>query len=174
MKDQLITSRLEIRRSTVSGYGVFALKNFKQGEIIEECPTLLLTTAPSSDLSTYTVPWENDDTFAIPLGHGCVYKRAELPNATYDVDKNNQLITFKALKKIYKGDEIFVYYSSANPPSIATKSTISYPLRKKLPGLLLRIGFVLMLFFIFKAALFPLALQQKSLQPPTQKQAKPI
>lgn len=169
MKDQLIKSSLEVRRSTISGYGVFALKNLKQNEIIEECPALLVTVS-SSDLNAYTIPWENDDMFAIPLGYGCIYHRTELPNATYDTDKNNQLITFKTLRSINKGDEIFV---SAKPSSTATKSIISYRLAKKLPNLLLRIGFVLMLFFILKAALFPYVLQQKDLQPPTQKQAIP-
>ncbi len=37
MKERLFLNKIEVKKSKISGYGLFAKKNIKVGEIIEEC-----------------------------------------------------------------------------------------------------------------------------------------
>ncbi len=155
MKNRLVKSAIEIRSPTIAKYGVFATKDFKKDETIEECPVLLLDNDVPDEFKNYIFLWENDNIIAIPLGFGCLYNHAELPNAEWIRDKNNQLITFKALKPIYKGDEISIYYSPAwlSIRGIKPKTTTNYLFKNSYR--LGRIIFILTLFLVFKMALFP-------------------
>ena len=62
------------------GRGVFALKNFKRGEMIEICPALVIPAKQSahvlkSKLDHYAFDWDNDD-IALILGYGMIYNHS--------------------------------------------------------------------------------------------------
>lgn len=109
-KTPLIKQQIELRPSSVHGYGVFAKKKILPGEIIEECPLVLLRKdQPLFALNDLAFKW--DDKFHIlTLGYGCCYNHATNNNAKYYRDEDNQLVTFKASRVIYPGEEICVNY----------------------------------------------------------------
>lgn len=175
MKEQLCQLHTEIRISTISnvGYGVFALKNFKQNEIIEECPFLALKEDPQ-ELKNYLFFQKDSEINILPLGYGCLYNHSELPNATWDHDENKKLFIFKALKNINKGEEIFIYYAPKWFPSRGTKPKTPPKSITTLIGLLTRITLVILLFIIFMSALLPYKMHRQQKFPATKTQVKPF
>lgn len=104
---------IEVKPSTVAGYGVFATRTFEKGEVIEECPVIMVNQY-SSDLTNYIFIWERNidrvKNFALPLGYGCVYNHSKAPNAAWHCDIENRKMVFTAARTIYAGEEIFTYY----------------------------------------------------------------
>ena|SRR5215471_4384567 len=101
-------------RSDIHGRGVFAARRFQCGEVIEECPILVVTTdqAPlldETDLYGFSFEWE--DGVAIALGFGSLYNHSWTPNARYDHDYDRDLVVYSALTTIDTGEEITVNYS---------------------------------------------------------------
>ena len=135
-KDKLIHSdKIEIRKSDVHGYGVFAKEFIKKGEILEECHLIEVLAADQNDytklqgdLSYYVFTWPRPDMdeiisgdfgpsdikkIVIPTGFGLVYnssKDAYGANANW-IDTGENIFIFKAVKNINKDDEILINYS---------------------------------------------------------------
>lgn len=108
MKKQLFQNKLIVKRSPTHGYGVFALKAIKKGELIEEC-YMIITPGGDDILEDYYFEVTKTK-FAMLTGYGCIYNHNDDPNADYILNKKNRVMTFKALKNIPKGNEIFVSY----------------------------------------------------------------
>lgn len=159
MKRDLIKPSIEVQRSAIAGYGIFALKSFKKDEVIEECPVLFINKPSSSThypyLYNYLFHSSTDDNFFLPLGYGCLYNHASLPNASWDYDENNKLLIFKALKNLQKGEEIVIYYAPTwfSTRGINPKAPPTLP--EKVFMFSGRIALLLLFFFILKMALFP-------------------
>jgi SET domain-containing protein len=99
------------------GRGVFALKNFKRGELIEICPALIIPAKQSanvmkSKLEHYAFDWDKDD-IALILGYGMIYNHSYAPNArmVHDIGKKKSEIW--AISAIKSGEEILVNYNGA-------------------------------------------------------------
>ena len=109
-KTPLIINKIELRLSPVQGYGVFATKKILPGEIIEECPLVLLKKSePLFVLNDLAFAW--DDNFHIlAFGYGSLYNHATENNAKHYRDEENQLSIIKAKKVIYPNEEIFIDY----------------------------------------------------------------
>ena len=128
---------VEVRESSGRGRGVFALKNFKKGDVIEVCPIVYISQKEDLNiqetiLGKYIYEWRENDG-AIILGYGSIYNHSFAPNATYSRDFKNITLVYKAWKKIGKGDEIFVNYNG-NPRDknpVDDFLPIDEPLRKK-------------------------------------------
>jgi len=118
MSKLLSDNRFDLRiRDCKFGRGVFAGKDFAPKALIEVCPVLLfdkheehmawLTSA--TNLGRYYFGW-GDTHSALAFGYGSLYNHSKRPNADYSCDiKSNEIVIF-ALKKIKKGDQIFVSY----------------------------------------------------------------
>ena len=106
----LVRHHIELRPSRLHGYGVFAKKKIAPGEIIEECPLILLKKdQPLFVLNDLAFKWDN--TFHIlALGYGSCYNHATNNNAKYYRDDANQLLIFKASRTIYPNEEICTNY----------------------------------------------------------------
>ena len=99
------------------GRGIFATRNIKKGEFIEEAPVIVI---PKNEwknmkefvLSNYIFRWGEDK--ALALGYGSLYNHSYTPNATYVTNIENQSIDFYARKDIRVGEEIMVNYNG-NP-----------------------------------------------------------
>lgn len=110
----LKTPPVEVKLSTIHGYGVFAARTINAGEIIEECPVLVVKKA-DLDLLNYWFRWqetpEAGSRSALALGYGSLYNHSSESNAEFVCDYPRQLIVIKAKKTIPIGEEILVYYA---------------------------------------------------------------
>lgn len=107
---------LEIRETKNKGRGVFALKDFQPGDIIEECPVIVIPPREcdlleKTILDNYYFEWESELDGAIVLGYGSIYNHSFDANATFDRDFKNRLMVFTAVKPIKIGEEILTNYN---------------------------------------------------------------
>ncbi len=107
MKSKLFQNKLIVKKSPLHGYGVFALKNLKKGEVIEEC-YIIISKGGDKTLEDYY--FDVKGKYGLITGFGIIYNHSEEPNADYAFNVKNRLAVFKANKSIKKGDEIFVSY----------------------------------------------------------------
>lgn len=107
---------IEIKRTPSKGLGVFALKDFKEGEIIESCPVLTFDTKGRKNLektllSHYIYPWRSTRGAALVFGYGSIYNHSYSPNADWKQNFKTNSMVYKAIKSIKKGEEITVNYN---------------------------------------------------------------
>lgn len=108
---------------TKYGRGVFATTQYKQDDVIEVCPVIVLSKDERSKIDDtklfdYYFSWgTRDDQAAIALGFGSLYNHSYTPNAKYVKKFDSNEVHFVALKIIKIGEEILVNYNG-NPKSI--------------------------------------------------------
>lgn len=107
---------IAVRKVAKKGLGVFALKDFKPGDIIESCPVLIFDTKGRKHLektllSHYIYPWRSTRGAALVLGYGSVYNHSYSPNADWKQNFRSKSMVFRALKPIKRGQEILVNYN---------------------------------------------------------------
>lgn len=107
---------IEIRRTKNKGRGVFALKNFKEGEIIENCPVININSkerkkCEGTILTYYIYPWRSTRSGSIVLGFGSIYNHSFNPNADWKQNFKTENMVYRAIKPIKKGEEITVNYN---------------------------------------------------------------
>lgn len=105
-----------IRRVAKKGRGVFALRDFKEGEVIENCPVLTFTPKErkhleKTPLNYYIYPWRSTRGAALVLGYGSIYNHSYSPNADWKQNFKTNSMVFGATKSIKKGEEITVNYN---------------------------------------------------------------
>lgn len=128
-----------IAKSKVHGYGTFAAKDYKVGDVIEEFYCILLDTTTESSLdfmlNRYALLWEcdcpicnaNGKTFVIPTGNVLTYNHSDTPNVFISIEKQVRRGKVIALQNITQGDELFRYYGKEheklleNEPFITTR-----------------------------------------------------
>lgn len=108
VKKELFVNKVVVRKSKTHGYGVFAAKPFKKGEIIEEC--YILVSAKGGDKRLEDYYFDVDGKYGIFTGFGVIYNHAENPNCDYFIYPKRKIAIFKANQPIKKGEEIFVSY----------------------------------------------------------------
>jgi len=105
---------------TAKGRGVFASRNFSEGEIIEECPVLLFKApfSPPGDLKRVIFSWlalakpTNGYISALALGFGSMYNHDNPANMRYEADKKNLTLKFSAARNIRAGEELTINYNA--------------------------------------------------------------
>ena len=105
-----------VRRTPKKGLGVFALKDFKAGEIIESAPVLIFDSKGRKNLektllSHYIYPWRSTRGAALVLGYGSIYNHSFSPNADWKQNFKTKCMVYRALSSIKKGEEILVNYN---------------------------------------------------------------
>ena len=109
---RLIRPYIQVKKSDIHRYGAFATKYFAAGEIIEEAPVVLLNNSDySPTLDNYVFTWGKPDTYALVLGYGSIYNHSDTPNMKYNMDAENELMIYSAIRPIFKGEELFIFYS---------------------------------------------------------------
>lgn len=98
------------------GRGVVALKNFKQGDIIEKSPVIKLTPkerkhCEKTILYSYVYPWRSTRSACLALGYGELYNHSYEPNADWKQNYRDNTMVYRALRTIKKGEEITVNYN---------------------------------------------------------------
>jgi SET domain-containing protein len=107
MKKELFQNKLVVKKSSLHGYGVFANKTFKKGEIIEECYMII---SKGGDKTLEDFYFDAKGKYALLTGFGSIYNHTDEPNADYTINIKRRLATIKAVTRIRKGEEIFVSY----------------------------------------------------------------
>ncbi|WP_338472972.1 SET domain-containing protein [Niallia sp. XMNu-256] len=105
---------IEVKGTGKYGRGIFALRDIKEGEFIEEAPVIVIPKEEwkkmkHSVLKNYVFWWEENK--ALALGFGSLYNHSYHPNAYYVTNIENQTIDFYAGKNIAKGEEIKINYN---------------------------------------------------------------
>ena len=115
------SDKIEVRKSKIDGYGVFAKENLKKNELLEECH--YIEVGRDGDVNRYKFRWPKKETgpvekSTIPLGFGCIYNSAIVKNkanADWITDLNNDVYIFRTIKDIKKDEEILTYYYNSIP-----------------------------------------------------------
>ena len=117
--------KIEVRKSEIHGYGVFAVSDIKKGEILEECSYLRFIEGIDVNFLSYAFSWPKRDRHNIneevkgavlPFGYACIYnssKDYETNNADWETNEETNLFVFKAVKDIKADTEILTYYGAA-------------------------------------------------------------
>ncbi|CAN5653273.1 SET domain-containing protein-lysine N-methyltransferase [soil metagenome] len=99
------------------GRGIFAIKSYMIGDIIEDCPMIILDAAnrtliDKTYLYNYYFSWgKKSNEAAIALGYGSLYNHSYQPNAKYIKLLDKDIIQIIAFQHIEPGDEIKVNYN---------------------------------------------------------------
>lgn len=118
MKKQVLikNENIEIRKSPIHGYGVFANKDINAGETLEECHYISVSKTriiPEIKDYVFGMNHNNKSYVVIIFGYGSIYNSAMKKNDENAIVKafpESEYISFYAKKDIKAGDEIFIYY----------------------------------------------------------------
>jgi SET domain-containing protein len=108
---------LIVKQSGSRGRGVFAARWFQDGDVIEVCPVIALSSDDVAQLDKtllydYYFGWGADNRGgAIALGFGSLYNHSYAPNAAYRKSEADGTISIVALTSIAPGDEILFKYN---------------------------------------------------------------
>ena len=134
------SNKIEVRKSPVHGWGVFAKEDIEKGELLEECHFIPTWNNACENINKYKFvypsykkgmdveQWELDMKFqAVCLGYGGIYnnnKNEKEVNVKYDWEKDRVLLIFTSTKRVKKDEELFLYYSSNDRPNCKCKGEI--------------------------------------------------
>lgn len=107
MKTKLFQNKIYVKKSSLHGYGVFAGKNFKKGEKIEECYAII---SKGGDKTLEDYYFDADGKYALLTGFGSIYNHSDDPNSDHDINIKKRKATMVANQKIAKDEEIFISY----------------------------------------------------------------
>lgn len=111
LKQPLIQAQVQVARSDIHRFGVFATQDFAKGELIEECPVLRFETTWPAVLKDYVFKLEGETFLA--LGNASVYNHAtEEASAHYQYFPEEEVLRLVAAKPIAAGDEIYINYGN--------------------------------------------------------------
>lgn len=104
---------------TERGRGVFAERDFAEGETIESSPVVIFETpfiGFPSELKTIVFSWGllcgNGTSHAVALGYGSLYNHNDPANMRYKADPENLAMNFIAVRNIASGEELTVNYNA--------------------------------------------------------------
>ncbi len=102
---------------TPKGRGVFASRDFREGEVVERCPVLIIEEPVNElpeQLRAMVIDWgvlaNTDASSAVVLGFGGLYKHDDQSNLCYEIDTTLPGLLFTANRAIKKNEELTVSY----------------------------------------------------------------
>jgi uncharacterized protein len=121
---------IEVRGTgTAKGRGVFALRDFAAGEVVEVAPVLLgkMGADVSGAFKDYAFNWSEAigrgsfDLYqaSIALGYGSLYNGANPANLRYELDRLAKTIRFIAARSIVSGEELTINYSAEDGGAVS-------------------------------------------------------
>ena len=118
----IINPKIEVGKSSIHGYGVFANADIKMGETLEEChfisvPGTSLSEEDKAFLSKndlgkymFRFPRGTMQEIVWVLGAGSIYNSSFESNADWETNEKRRLVIFRSIKNIQKGEEILINY----------------------------------------------------------------
>lgn len=107
MKTKLFQNKIYVKKSPTHGYGVFAGKKIRKGEIIEQCYAII-TKGKDRGLEDYY--FDANGKYAVLTGYGVIYNHSDDNNADHDINLKTRIATITANSSIKKNEEILVSY----------------------------------------------------------------
>ena len=114
----MILPILVVAPSDKRGRGVFASEKITEGTLIEISPVLVFSAKDRKQvektmLFDYIFEWGKKRKKAcIALGYLSLYNHAYDANCEYEMDYDTELMSIKTVRKIEKGEELFVNYNA--------------------------------------------------------------
>lgn len=111
------------------GRGIFALRDFRKGELVEKSPVQPFSLADKkkilkTSLKNYYIESDDGKFNCIMFGYGSIFNHSSDPNAKVDFDKAKKNVIFKTIKNIKKGEEItFNYNGDSKKNLLSFKAT---------------------------------------------------
>lgn len=105
--------KIQIKRSPVQGWGIFANEPLKKYELLEESPIIIVEPselANPHNLGRYFAGLKDNNVF-IGLGYGSLYNHSQTPNVAWYVDGVNYTQNYYTLRDIDAGEELFSFYN---------------------------------------------------------------
>ena len=100
------------------GRGVFALRDFKKGEVIEVSPVVTVSKKNVKENGDapdgYLLQWDEDtkgEEYCMPLGYVMMYNHSRNPSIEMENDMANYIITVRAARNIKTGEELTWNYA---------------------------------------------------------------
>lgn len=115
----MILPSLSIAESENRGRGVFTSKKIPADTIIEISPLLVLSakerkTIEETKLYHYVFEWGvSKKLAALGLGYISLYNHSYDANCEYEMDYETKLMTIRTVRKVAKGEELFINYNAA-------------------------------------------------------------
>eukprot|EP00667_Euglena_gracilis_P020940 EG_transcript_22779 len=104
------TFAIRMAPSQIHGRGMFATKDFVEGEIVEVCPTLEVHhSCVGGILEDYVYYGDDKDDRVLVMGYGMMYNSIRNANLWYYRDDEKNFV-FVATRPIQKGEELFIDY----------------------------------------------------------------
>ncbi len=104
---------------TPRGRGVFALRAFQPGEVVEACPVVVLALAFDAlpdQLKKLVFDWGVlagvPGTLAVAHGYGSMYNHNNPANMRYEAVPSEALLRFVAVRPIDAGEELTINYNA--------------------------------------------------------------
>jgi hypothetical protein len=104
---------------TPKGRGVFAARRFAAGEVVEECPVVLIKKPYEmlhKELKTFVFYWPVPEGAAarqaLALGYGSLYNHANPSNLRYETDGEALVLRLVAATDVERDEELTINYNS--------------------------------------------------------------
>lgn len=101
-------NQIYVKKSPRQGYGVFAGKKLRKGELIEECYLILAKGSTKGAFEDFYFDLNGKN--ALLLGYGSIYNHSDDANADYFFNAKKRIARIKADRTIQKDEEIFLSY----------------------------------------------------------------
>lgn len=115
---------------TIKGRGVFALRDFAIGEIVEQCPLIILLRAYDQlppRIQTMVFNWGNlantSPSYALALGFGSLYNHGNPASLRYEAKPDDNSIQFIAVRDIQKDEELMINYNAGGCSHVSDDDT---------------------------------------------------
>lgn len=114
----MMSPYLVVAPSDKRGRGVFTSKNIPSKTIIEISPVLVFSASEraileKTKLFDYIFEWgKTRKQGCLALGYISLYNHAYESNCDYEMDFEHKLVTIRTVRKIKKGEELFINYNA--------------------------------------------------------------
>jgi uncharacterized protein len=101
---------LEVRKNN-KGRGVYATRHFARGDVIDDCPVLVMPYLSRTHITdSYAWSWQQDQ--GLCLGISSLFNHSPKPNTSSRRFYPQRRMVFRALRCIRAGEEILIDYGS--------------------------------------------------------------
>lgn len=111
LDNPLIVRKVQVARSGVQGFGVYAIEDIEADQLVEECPVVLMKRPPRREVYDFVFNWD-DNYVGFALGYGSIYNHSEQNNIRFELNKDLKTISYISNRKIERGEEIFINYGA--------------------------------------------------------------
>jgi len=108
-------SSFQIKESSLkdAGRGLFATKDYKEGDIIELCPAIIVDNNMdgSNLISHYLFSSYGEDKTLVAFGYCSLINHSEEKrNCSWEISEDDKVVKMFAIKDIKEGEEFFSHY----------------------------------------------------------------